>query len=116
MACGRDVRRVVDSLPGVAGYLGHRLGAAEDFPQTVDAFTFSLWESYGDARAWVYRSGVHARAMHDQMQGTHVQRGTFTVFAVLETAGAWSGLVGPVHARLPQWPAQRNGAEAATMP
>src|SRR4051812_45362179 len=50
----RDVEDIVDSLPGTQGYLGHRLGSAEDFPQSIDSFTFSLWASWADARAWAY--------------------------------------------------------------
>ena len=84
----RDVDAIVETLPEAAGCLGYRLGAAEDFPQSVDAFTFSLWASWADARTWAYRGGVHAHAMRDHMNGEHVLRGSFTTFAVLEVAGA----------------------------
>ena len=82
-----DVERIVETLGDASGCLGYRLGSAEDFPQTVDAFTFSLWASWADARRWAYRGGIHAGAMRDHMNGQHVVRGSFTTFAVLEVAG-----------------------------
>ncbi|MBK5308145.1 MAG: hypothetical protein JJD92_15775 [Frankiaceae bacterium] len=84
----RDVEAVVDTMAEAPGSLGYRLGGAEDFPQTVDAFTFSLWASWADARAWAYRGGVHARAMRDHMSGEHVVRGSFTTFGVLDAVGS----------------------------
>jgi len=84
----RDVEAVVASLPGTPGSLGYRLGAAEDFPQTVDAMTFSLWATWSDARRWAYRTGVHSRAMHEHGAGDHIARGSFTTFAVLAATGA----------------------------
>jgi quinol monooxygenase YgiN len=84
----RDVEAVVASLPGTPGSLGYRLGAAEDFPQTVDAMTFSLWATWSDARRWAYRSGLHSRAMHEHGAGDHRARGSFTTFAVLAATGA----------------------------
>jgi len=92
----RDVQEVVGTLPAAPGYLGHRLGGAEDFPQRVDAFTFTLWERDADARAWAYRTGVHAAAIREHMSGAHVVRGSFTMFGVLATQGHWSGLRAPV--------------------
>jgi hypothetical protein len=83
----RDVEAVVETLPETPGCLGYRLGSAEDFPQSVDSFTFSLWASWADARGWAYRSGVHATAMRDHMNGVHVERGSFTTFAVRDVAG-----------------------------
>jgi hypothetical protein len=84
----RDVEAIVETLDNAPGCLGHRLGGAEDFPQTVDAFTFSLWASWADARTWAYRGGVHARAMRDHMSGEHVVRGSFTTFGVLDAVGS----------------------------
>jgi quinol monooxygenase YgiN len=83
-----DVERVVETLRDAPGCLGYRLGSAEDFPQSVDAFTFSLWASWADARGWAYRGGIHARAMRDHMNGEHVVRGSFTTFAVLDAVGS----------------------------
>jgi quinol monooxygenase YgiN len=88
MRFARDVEAVVDTLPETSGCLGYRLGGAEDFPATIDAFTFSLWASWADARTWAYRAGVHADAMRDHMSGDHVSRATFTAFAVVETLGS----------------------------
>lgn len=84
----RDVEAIVETLPQTQGCLGYRLGGSEDFPQSVDAFTFSLWASWADARRWAYRGGVHADAMRDHMAGDHVVRGSFTTFGVLDAAGS----------------------------
>lgn len=85
-----DVGRVVESLAGTPGSQGFRLGSAEHFPAQIDPFTFSLWSSAQDARAWAYGPDTHARAMDDHMAGTHVARGSFTTFAVVDIRGAWS--------------------------
>ncbi|MDT7572502.1 MAG: hypothetical protein QOE05_2676 [Actinomycetota bacterium] len=103
----RDVEAVVQTLPDAPGNLGYRLGAAEDFPQTVDAFTFSLWASWADARRWAYRGGVHARAMRDHMVGTHVVRGSFTTFGVLDVVGA-CGVIDTQLERLLSQPTDRR--------
>ena len=84
----RDHKAIADTLATTPGCLGHRLGGAEDFPSTVDAFTFTLWASWADARTWAYRSGVHAGAMRDHMSGQHVVRATFTTFGVLAAVGS----------------------------
>jgi quinol monooxygenase YgiN len=88
----RDVRAIVATLADAPGNLGYRLGGAEDFPQTVDAFTFSLWASWADARKWAYQAGVHARAMRDHMSADHVVRASFTTFAVLDAVGECEGI------------------------
>ncbi|MDX6198049.1 MAG: hypothetical protein QOJ79_1200 [Actinomycetota bacterium] len=103
----RDVEAIVDTLPEAAGCLGYRLAGAEDFPQSVDAFTFSLWASWADARTWAYRSGVHAHAMRDHMNGEHVLRGSFTTFAVLEVSGSCEVIDGDI-ARLLSQPTDRR--------
>lgn len=36
------------------------------------------------------RTGTHARAMQDHLAGTHVVRGSFTTFSVVDTRGTWS--------------------------
>lgn len=95
----RDVEAIIDTLPESPGCLGHRLGGSEDFPQTVDAFTFSLWKSWPDARTWAYRGGVHARAMRDHMTGAgeHVVRGSFTTFGVLDAVGSTEVIDAELH-------------------
>jgi quinol monooxygenase YgiN len=103
----RDVEAVVETLAETPGCLGYRLGGAEDFPQSVDAFTFSLWASWADARRWAYRTGVHARAMRDHMSGTHVARGSFTTFAVLAVHGSSTVIDGEL-SRLLSRPADRR--------
>lgn len=85
-----DVGHVVESLAGTPGSSGFRLGSAEHFPSRVDPFTFSLWSSAQAARAWAYGRGTHARAMQDHLAGTHVVRGSFTTFSVVDTRGTWS--------------------------
>lgn len=86
----RDVQHVVGSLADAPGNLGYRLGSPEHIPPQVDPFTFSLWTDARAARAWAYGSGVHSRAMDDHIDQSHVLRGTFTTFSVLETCGSWS--------------------------
>jgi hypothetical protein len=85
-----DVEAVVHTLSTTPGSLGFRLGGAEHFPSQVDAFTFSLWENAAAARAWAYGQGVHADAMAFHMDGSHILRGSFTTFAVLDSRGTWA--------------------------
>ncbi|MDT7539086.1 MAG: hypothetical protein QOI82_2671 [Actinomycetota bacterium] len=109
LAFARDVEACVDTLADAPGFLGHRLGASEDFPQTVDTFTFSLWASWADARSWAYRGGVHARAMRDHMTGAeqHVVRGSFTTFGVLDLVGS-CGVIDSELGRLLAQPTDRR--------
>ena len=85
-----DVQDVVQTLAQTPGSLGYRLASAEHFPAQIDPYTFSLWSSARAARAWAYGGGVHARAMEEHMAGSHVLRGTFTTFGVLDTRGSWT--------------------------
>lgn len=105
---GRDVEAIVETLPGAPGSLGYRLGGAEDFPQTIDAFTFSLWASWADARRWAYRGGIHARAMRDHMSGDHVVRGSFTTFGVREVVGSTEAVDTAALAQLLAKPSDRR--------
>jgi hypothetical protein len=104
LAFVRDVEACVDTLADAPGFLGYRLGGSEDFPQTVDTFTFSLWASWADARSWAYRGGVHARAMRDHMTGAeqHVVRGSFTTFGVLDAVGCSEVIDGEIGRLLSQ--------------
>jgi heme-degrading monooxygenase HmoA len=104
----RDVESIVDTLPETPGFLGHRLGGSQDFPQSVDSFTFSLWASWSDARKWAYRTGVHSRAMKDHMGGQHVVRGSFTTFGVLEARGSSEVIDGAALDRLLAQPTDRR--------
>lgn len=85
-----DVQDVVQTLSTTPGSLGFRLGGAEHFPPQVDPFTFSLWQDASAARAWAYGQGVHAAAMARHMDGSHVLRGSFTTFRVLDNRGTWT--------------------------